>query len=298
MTVLAVDGALERALEPEPYDFRRPVALAREQARTLQFALETFARQWGTQLTSKLRLVTRVELGGVAVRSYDAFVSPLDERRALVLCAIPNLEARAVMEFGVEDALRWIARMLGGSTLQDPPKRPFTLVEQAFVRRLVTDAVEDLRYSLGGLLPVTLEVDSIHTNPQFAQAAATTEDMVVATFTISVGEQQSEASIAIPAAVVLPQLGDHTAPASAADPAEVLRAQLVSVPVDVALALRPADVRAATVLSLAVGDILPLPHPQHRPLDLVVEGQVVAHAAIGAQGSRLACVVVDLEETA
>ena len=81
------------------------------------------------------------------------------------------------------------------------------------------------------------------------------------------------------------------------EPAALLRAQLVTVPVELALRLRPAPVSPATMLDLAVGDVIPLPHQQHRPLDLAVEGQIVAHAAIGVQSGHVACVVVDLEES-
>jgi flagellar motor switch protein FliM len=50
------------------------------------------------------------------------------------------------------------------------------------------------------------------------------------------------------------------------------------------------------VVGLAVGDVLPLQHPATRPLDVVVDGVVLARAAVGSQGSRLACRVVDVEE--
>ena len=46
------------------------------------------------------------------------------------------------------------------------------------------------------------------------------------------------------------------------------------------------------VLRLAVGDVLPLPHPQHRPLTIAVDGEPVGTAAVGANGSRLAGIVV------
>ena len=72
---------------------------------------------------------------------------------------------------------------------------------------------------------------------------------------------------------------------------EILRRDIV------ALRLRPAPVSPATILDLAVGDVIALPHQQHRPLDLTVEGQIVAHAAIGAQSGHVACVVTDLEES-
>jgi flagellar motor switch protein FliM len=69
------------------------------------------------------------------------------------------------------------------------------------------------------------------------------------------------------------------------------------VPVDVSVQLTPALVLPSVVLGLAVGDVLPLPHPQHRPLDVVVDGHTLARAAVGSNGSRLACIVIDTEES-
>jgi flagellar motor switch protein FliM len=55
-------------------------------------------------------------------------------------------------------------------------------------------------------------------------------------------------------------------------------------------------VKPSKILGLVVGDVLRIPHPQHRPLDVMVDGQPLARAAVGANGSRLACVVVTTEE--
>jgi flagellar motor switch protein FliM len=72
--------------------------------------------------------------------------------------------------------------------------------------------------------------------------------------------------------------------------------QLATVPVSLSLQLLPATVSPADILGLAEGDLIRLPHPQHRPLNVAVDGVTVAGAAVGANGSRLACVVVSLEE--
>ncbi len=69
-------------------------------------------------------------------------------------------------------------------------------------------------------------------------------------------------------------------------------AQLAGVPVGVSLRFAPATVLPSQVLRLAVGDVLPLPHPQHRPLTIAVDGEPVGTAAVGANGSRLAGIVV------
>ena len=56
------------------------------------------------------------------------------------------------------------------------------------------------------------------------------------------------------------------------------------------------DAGAGGGLGLSVGDLLPLPHAQHRPFDLTVGGQTVASAGLGSSGSRLACVIVSVED--
>ena len=77
--------------------------------------------------------------------------------------------------------------------------------------------------------------------------------------------------------------------------ADLERATL-EVPVEVAVRCTPRTLHPRDVVDLAVGDVLPLSHPASRPLEVVVDGVVLAHAAAGTHGSRLACQVVSVEE--
>ena len=120
--------------------------------------------------------------------------------------------------------------------------------------------------------------------------------MILATFTLHVGESVCDATLALPASALLPQLGDAYPASTTANARELVTAQLTRVPVDVSLRLEHARVRPATILNLAVGDLLPLPHPRHRPLDVAVDGHTVATAALGANGSRIAGVVVSTKD--
>lgn len=280
----------------EAYDFRRPTTLAREHARVLELAFETFARQWGTQLTAKVRVVSQVTCELVSMQTYDEYASSLPSTTAMVLCGIEGLESKAVIQFPTSAALTWVSYMLGSTHAQVGPERKFTQIEQALVRRLFDDALDDLRYSLGALLANPIAVSAIQYNSQFAQAAATTDLMIVASFAIRVGDGQTMATLALPAEAVLPQLGETNPTSSTTDAVQLIASQLGWVPVEVALQLAPARVKPSKILGLAVGDILRIPHPQHRPLDVTVDGQPLARAALGANGSRLACVVVNLEE--
>jgi flagellar motor switch protein FliM len=296
MTVQVMPDAGARP-DAEVFDFRSPATLAREQARALELTFETFARQWGTQLTAKLRTVSRVSAGAVAIASYDEYTAGLPAGAALALIPLPGSSARAVLQFPATDALGWIGRMLGGAGVLPPPERPFTTVELAILRKLLDETLEELTYSFGPMLPRDLSVEAIHVNAQFAQAAAPSDLMVVTPFTLRIGEKESAASLALPTATLLPALGAVDEPAGAAENADRLRAQLAAAPVTVAARLTPLTVNPGVVLDLAVGDVLRLPHPQFRPLDVAVDGVTVATAAVGSTGSRLACVVVDTEES-
>ncbi|MCU1437977.1 MAG: hypothetical protein JWP66_1064 [Naasia sp.] len=282
--------------EPELYDFSRPAALSRDQSRMLELVYETFARQWGTQLTAKVRVVSRVTFRGTELRTYDEYVSGLPETSALVLLGLEGIPSRGVLQFPTTAALSWIGRMLGGTGRRAQRERPFTQIEQVLVRRLAEDALEDLRYSMGPMLAHAIAVDAFSYNPQFAQAAATGDLMVIASFDIEVGERTTSATLTLPAEALLPQIGGVEPQQSMLDALAQLRGHLAAAPVELSLSFDPTPVQPRTVLGLAEGDVIRLVHPQHRPLTLAVEGQPVARAAVGANGSRLACVIVDSQE--
>ncbi|MFP5368567.1 MAG: FliM/FliN family flagellar motor switch protein [Actinomycetes bacterium] len=109
-------------------------------------------------------------------------------------------------------------------------------------------------------------------------------------------DDAANATIAMPAEVLLAGLGAANPTVSAENSRDMLLEQLSYVPVEVSLSLMPASVRPSTVLNLAVGDLVPLPHPTHRPLDITVEGRSLAQAAPGANGARLAAVIVNTQE--
>ena len=278
------------------YDFRRPTALAREHSRVLELAFETFARQWGTQLTANVRALSQVTCDRLSLLTYDEYAASLPPTTAMVLCQVGETIPKAVIQFPTIAALHWVNAMLGGTRPVEAGDRTFTAMEAALVGKIMEDAIEDLRYSLGNLLSAPVTVDAIQYNSQFAQAAATSELMVVAAFTIRIGELEADATLALPAQIILPQLGEAN-PTMAADEATgLLTGQVGETPIDVAARFAAAPVKPGTILSLSVGDVLPLPHPEHRPLDITVGDHVVGIAAMGHNGSRLAINVLNSEE--
>ncbi|GAA3323823.1 flagellar motor switch protein FliM [Paeniglutamicibacter sulfureus] len=296
------DAGAPNPTPPDPaaavvYDFRRPTTLAREHARVLELAFETFARQWGTQLTAKIRVMSQVTLESVQMQSYDDYVAGLPPATTMVLCEAEGHGARAVIQFPAADALNWVSHMLGSPTTTHAPERKYTRIEQTLVRGLMDEALEDLHYSLGALLQQQLAVVGIHHNSQFAQAATKSEIVIAAWLRVRVGERSTLASVAVPADMLLPQLGETNPRTPVENAAELLTEAIAGVPVDVALALGPSSVTPGMILNLAVGDVLPLPHPVHRPFELSVDGRRLGTAAAGTRSGRIAAVVVSTEES-
>ncbi len=74
------------------------MTLAREHARVLEVALETFARQWGTLLTSRTREVTQIALDRVELRTYDEYIRPLPPTSLMILCSVEPARSTAVLQ--------------------------------------------------------------------------------------------------------------------------------------------------------------------------------------------------------
>ena len=295
----------KRSAVPEPYDFRRPMTLAREHGRVLEMAFETYARQWGTLLTSRLRVVAQATLESVELRSYDEYVRALPPMTAMVLCSVEPGRATAVLQLPLDSTMLWIDYLLGGPGLAvDIPERELTEIELHLVRDLLRHSLSDLTYAFASVCPLDVSIKSVQYNPQFVQAAAASEAVIIATFDLSVADRHSSATLMLPADLLLSSLraGDQMDSRSAEEVREHHAAldritqQVQDVPVSVSVRFRPVSVTPREISGLVVGDVVPLRHRADHPLDVTVGDVVLARAAIGSNGSRLACLVVTSEE--
>ncbi|WP_203135630.1 flagellar motor switch protein FliM [Microbacterium sp. JZ31] len=282
----------------EVYDFGRAATLAREHARTLELSFETFARQWATQLTDKIRVRAHVGLEQVSMLTYAEYADSLPPTTAIVVCAPAGSDssgdASSIVQFPLSAALSWIVQLVGGRPVDITEERALTPIEQALIRYLMTDALENLSHALGGLLPRGLMVSGIQYSPAFAQLASAGDLVIVARFSMRFGERVVPASVMLPAAPVLERLSSATPAAPIDNAPALIRRQVEDTPLELALRLAPRAVRPTDVLGLSVGDVLRFPHAHDRPLELVSGDVPVATAAVGTSGARLACVITSI----
>jgi flagellar motor switch protein FliM len=286
---------------PAPYDFRRPTKLSREHVRSLQIVFETFARQWTTLLASSLRTVAQVSLASIEQLTYDEYISALNNPTVVHLITVEPLVGSGVIEFSLKNAMISVDTMLGGSGSGTQPERPLSEIESSLLRQLVNRVLGELRYAFEPIVRMEPAVESVEYNPQFAQAASAADVVVVASFDMRVGADESVATVCLPFASLFPLLElalghgvttDRERQARAAARRRI-ESGLQAVPVEVSIGFSPTSVTPRTLVELAVGDVIPLQHLVAAPLVVTAAGVTFAHAVAGSRGRRLACLVVD-----
>ena len=289
-----------KGVGPQPYDFRRPTKLSREHARTLQVTYETFARQYTTLLTSSLRAISQVNLLSIEQLSYDEYIAQIGNPTLLTMVTLSPLPGITLFEIPVDMALACIDHLLGGSGGAQP-QRELSEIETVLFRGMLDRILGEFRYSFDTVKTIEPKAGSIEYNPQFAQAAAPSDPMVVVSLEMKVGSQECVATMCLPFAAVMTALqkADET---QALTPVERLAKDLSLRNLTGGLlgAKLPVVVRFGTttmypeqIIALEPGDVVSLNHPVNRPLTVSTAGITLAHAVPGNHGARLACLVVD-----
>lgn len=290
------EQSVRRRGTPVPYDFRRPTKLSREHARALEVAYDTFARQWATLLSSTLRVLVSVDPVRVEQRTYDEYVSGLPSPTTMGMFSPEPFPGAGIMQWPLELSMLCVDYMLGGQG-GPQPERTLTEIESELVRSLFDRILSELRYALTGLVSLTPRLTGLESNPQFVQAAAASDLLAVAGFTVRIGTVEGQATLALPMPAVTPKPADTTSDRSAESAARALTRRAITnsvqeVAIEVAARLTPTRMTSGDIMALSVGDVIRFPHPVSRPLDLVAGESVCGSATLGQQGARVACLVV------
>ncbi|MGY1727575.1 flagellar motor switch protein FliM [Geodermatophilus sp. SYSU D01062] len=292
-------GGRSRRGAPRTYDFRRPTKLSREHVRVLQIAQEAFARQATTVLTTMLRTGARMELHGIEQHSYDDFLATLPDPCFLTTFTIEPLGGKGLLAYPLDMAMAGVDHLLGGSGTAQQPARPMTAMETTITTSLLTRLLQEFAASFAHVTELQPAIDGIEYNPALAQAAAGSDTVMVARYTMSIGGREGAASLVLPFSsfqqaldsAASPQLSE-SAQRTRQRAAELLAARLELVPVDVSVRFSPLEVSSEDLLSLTVGDVLLLRHPRDAPLEVTTNDAVFAHAIATNHRRRLAAAIV------
>ncbi|MCF6513243.1 flagellar motor switch protein FliM [Blastococcus sp. MG754427] len=284
---------------PRTYDFRRPTKLSREHVRVMQIAQEGFARQATTILTTFLRAGARLELGGIEQFSYDDYIGTLPDPTFISTFSLEPLAGKGLLAFPLDIAMAMVDHMLGGSGAAAQPNRPMTAMETTITNHLLDRLLDEFAASLAPVTQIQPVLVGREYNPQLAQAAAGSDTVMVASFTMQVGNREGEATVVLPFSSFAQALNNAASPQlseSALRKRQRAREALIDrlnlVPVDVSVRFAPLTVSSSDLLSLAVDDVLLLRHPRDSPLEVTTNDVTFAYAIASNHRRRLAASIV------
>jgi flagellar motor switch protein FliM len=288
------------AAQAVAYDFRRPIQLSREHARILQQGFDGFARQATTVLTSSLRTVCTVSLLSVEQTNYAEYIDGLLAPTYMTIFTADPIPGRGVLEMPVRAVMSCIDHILGGPGSSNQPLRTLSDIESNVIKGFMERLLNEMRYSLGNVLEFEPVITGVEYSPMFAQLAAASDVVAVASFELKINETPNRMTICLPFAGLLPHLVKAAAPAPVSErernqrnrSRELLQEQFAAVPVDVTVRFRTTLVAPDSLSDLQPGDVLRLSHPEAAPLSVTVGDAVFAHATPGAKGPLLAALIV------
>jgi flagellar motor switch protein FliM len=290
------DGSEQDPLKAaQPYDFRRPDRIAKDQLRAIHLLHENFARNLASSLSAYLRAYVAVNLVSVEQVSFVEFTQILPSPTSLIALGLKPYDGSAVLEINPSLVFPILEMLLGGAgTVGAKMEREITEIEQSILESLLRIILNDLRTAWSAVAAIEFSIEAHETEPQLLQFLAPSEAVVAITMEVRIGDASGMMNIGIPSIVVkmLRQKFDQQWSVRKTQATADEHARMLHL-------IRPAIVRldarldgpklgVEQLLDLQEGDVLAFDYPVERPIDLTVNGCLKYQGEIVVTGRKRA----------
>ncbi len=293
--------AEDLAARAQPYDFRRPDRIAKDQLRAMHMIHETFARSIGYSLSAFLRAYVAVNIVSVEQLSFAEFSRSLPSPTCLISLGMAGFDNNALLELNPTILFPVLELILGGSSA-NPAKidREMTEIERAILDGFFRILIKDLK-DAWRLVPAALDfrIDGYETDPQLLQILSPNEAVVAISIELRIGDIAGMMNIGIPS-IIIKMLGQRM------DQHAVRKSELTEDEHNrIIRLLRPAAVRVDVrlsgptltvrdLLNLKLDDVLSFDYPVQRPMNVSFNGRTKYLGQVVATGRKRA---IELSET-
>lgn len=280
----------------KPYDFRRPEKFTKEQLRTLQMLHENFARSLSTYLATTLRALVEIKVMSVEQLTYYEFTRSLPLLTMLAIFSIPEWEGRGLLECNLALVFTMLDRMLGGPGTASSENRSLTDIEEGLVSQLMRQITSLYKDAWQTVANVHFDLDTLETNPLFAQIVGQNETVALINFAAKIGNTEGMLNICLPH-MVLEQVMDKLTTRSwyagqtrSHDPSVTrrLRRSVDQLMVPLRVNLGEAVISFGDLLNLQVGDCIQLDAKTDSLMKVKVGTGTKFLGSVGRIGKQLA----------
>ena len=285
----------------KPYDPATQHRVIRERLHALDIINERFARHFRMSLFNLIRRSADITVDSVRYQSYSDFTRNLAVPTNVNMITMKPLRGSALVVFPPSLVFMVVDNLFGGDGrfVTKSEGREFTNTEQRIIQRILNLALEAYQEAWKSVYPLEVSYLRSELQAKFANITNSPNEIVVnTTFHLEVGNLASDFQICMPYSMIEPLRDTLTNPhndsfdhgdktwtkrmASEIRHSEVeLIAQFVDIPT-----------RIAQVMSLQVGDVLPMELPQ--TVTASVDGVPVMECEYGSQQEQRALRILRL----
>ena len=273
------------------YDFKRPERVGKDQMRAMHSLHEALARNFGASISGMLRTMIEVKLLSVDQLTYSEFVFSLDNPSYFNVLKPDPLDGNWILDIAPTLSYAVIDRMLGGDPHpNDTVRRPLTEIESRLMGRVVEIFLTQLKSAWENIVELTLEVESVESNPQLVQIVPPNEVVILIGFEVLLGKNRGMMNLCIPFNTIenfnskLSRNG--WVGYGKGNPTDKTRGKIAGnvdlAPVDIVVTLARSTIRTSDLLDLTVGDIITTEKEVREPLELAVQDVPKFNARAGA----------------
>ena len=283
------------ARRAQPYDFRRPDRIAKDQLRAIHVLHENFARSLASSLSAYLRAYVAVNLVSVEQLSFMEFSQCLPSPSCLVSLAMKPFEGNAVMEVNNTLVFPILEMLLGGSgKFTTKMNREITEIEQSILDGLFRIILHDLKMSWQAVATLDFTIEAHETEPQLLQILAPNEAVVAISMEVRIGDNSGMMNLGVPSIIIkmLRQKFDQQWSVRKSESTEQEQERILRL-IKPAATLADARLQGPTLtvselLEIQDGDVLTFDFPVGRPLDLLINTKLKFRGQVATDGRKKA----------
>ncbi len=301
-TLEAQEGVVRR------YDFHQPGRLSKEHLRTLRMIHENMARRLALQLSTKLRASIEVNLAFIESGPYADFIQQISEAPgALHLISMKPLPGRVLIQYENRLADMLVDRVLGGAGLPSTQAdRELTDLEMELLSSVTEDILDALEDSWRSTIEISCQIEDKLTNPYFVQIALPTDTCTWVSFEMAVNGHGAALNFCIPVSVlkpIAPKLSPQAWISGAGqqiDEAQLerirrhMRRHLDTLQLELTAILEGGELQLAELLSLEVGDVVPLQRYVGDKALVAIQGHPKFAGFLGTHRGKIAVEITDV----
>lgn len=262
------------------YDLTSQDRIIRGRLPQLEVIYEKFMRAFRVSLSSALRKIASITLTSTEFLKFGEFINTLPMPTCMSVLRFGNLRGSALLVIESKLAYALVDSFFGGA---DRPYtkidgKDFTPIELSIVRRVVELAINDMENAWASIEKIGCSFVRTEVNPQFVGIVPPTDVVIASTFDVELENATGTISIVIPYATIEPiKQKLSTGFQVESDQTDkklwtaIIKEQLLDTDLDIKVNLGETEIKLKDLMTLKVGDVIPLDQDASGEFDIQVE---------------------------